>query len=223
MAHYFERREFPSILEQAIIEVQKYLDKEGMLHIPPQTVWSHVEEENYESSDYRVRPLEERLTRIFHLDGSSQTRNIVMTLCQYFMKPIFARGRRYEDVIPTLEELKSKGFKTAIVSNTTWGSPAGLWREEIKRLGLSTYFDVAVFCRDAGWRKPARQIFEFALSQLQVSAQHCAFVGDDPRWDIVGPKAAGMETILIDRLGVMQHMEDETKTIRSLNELQTNL
>jgi len=32
-----------------------------------------------------------------------------------------------------------------------------------------------------------------------------------------------METILIDRLGVMQHMEDETKTIRSLNELQTNL
>ena len=84
------------------------------------------------------------------------------------MKPIFARANCYQDTIPTLKELKSRGYKTAIVSNTTWGSPANLWREHMESLGLSTYFDAVVFCRDVGWRKPAKQIFEYALEKLQI-------------------------------------------------------
>jgi FMN phosphatase YigB (HAD superfamily) len=39
------------------------------------------------------------------------------------------------------------------------------------------------------------------LERLGVEADECLFVGDDPIWDVVGPEALGMETILIDRTG----------------------
>jgi len=61
------------------------------------------------------------------------------------MNPIFARGRCYEDTLPTLQRLRAGDFKTAIVSKTPWGSPAVLWREEMERFGLSEWMDVVVF------------------------------------------------------------------------------
>ena len=89
----------------------------------------------------------------------------------------------------------------------------------MERLDLRAYMDAVVFCRDVGWRKPAKEIFEFTLKKLLALPHQCIFVGDDPRWDLVGPRAVGIETILIDRQGVMQHVEEEPKPIKSLNEL----
>jgi putative hydrolase of the HAD superfamily len=216
LSQYFERSEFPHILEQAITEVQNYLRQKGLLSISPEAMWRGVRDEDHEVRDYRVRPLKERLARIFQLDDSVQSSTLVM-MCRCFMRPIFARGHCYEDALPTLQGLRSRGFKTAIVSNTTWGSPAILWREEIERLGLSKYVDTVVFCRDVGWRKPARQIFEFTLEKLQALPQHCIFVGDDPRWDLVGPRAVAIEAVLIDRRGAMQDAGEEP--IKNLYEL----
>lgn len=222
LAYYFERREFPEILKQAITEVQTYLRKKNLLHVASDVMWSRVEEENYEASDYRVRPLEERLTRIFQIADLACSNEVVKDICCCFMKPIFARSHLYEDTVPTLKELRTEGYKIAIVSNTTWGSPAFLWREEIERLGLSKYADAAVFCRDVGWRKPAKQIFEYTLERLQAPPQDCVFVGDDPRWDIVGPRNVGITPIIIDRKRIVQHVE-EAYCISSLYELPSKL
>jgi putative hydrolase of the HAD superfamily len=76
------------------------------------------------------------------------------------------------------------GFKIGIVSNTSRGSPAFLWREEIGRLGLGQRVDDMVFCRDVGWRKPAKQIFEFALQKFNTNPENCIFVGDHQKWDL---------------------------------------
>jgi len=208
LVRYFERSESTAILQQAIAEVQNVLCRKGLLSISQEDMWQSVEEENHEAKDYRVRPLEERLVRIFQLEDSVQAERLIMAMCRCFMKPVFARGRCYEDTLPALQRLKSEGFKTAIISNTPWGSPAMLWREEIARLGLSEYVDRIVFCRDVGWRKPARQIFEFALEKLQAQPQQCIFVGDDPRRDLLGPRAVGIEAVLIDRRGTMHDAEE---------------
>ena len=176
-----------------------------------------MEKENHEAKNYSVRPLEERLARIFQIDSSVRSDELMTAICQYFMKPIFARGSCYKDTLPVLRELGSRGFRKAIISNTPWGSPANLWREEIKRIGLDKQVDAIVFCRDAGWRKPAKQIFEFTLKKLQASPQDCIFVGDDPRWDLVGPRIVGIEAVLIDRQGKIHDIEE--KPIRNLYEL----
>lgn len=184
LVQYYDRHQFPDILRDAITRVQLKLQIEGKLTVEPDTVWLRVREEDYESEDYRVRPLEDRLTRIFELHDADA--NTLMEHCRTFMEPIFALGRLYDDTIPILRELTSMGVKTAIVSNTPWGSPAELWREEMKLLGLKRLTDALIFCRDLGWRKPARQIFELTLEKMDNTPDQCLFVGDNPRWDVVG-------------------------------------
>jgi putative hydrolase of the HAD superfamily len=216
LARYYGRPEFPAILEEAIGATQNYLRDRGLLSVSNDVMWRRVSEEDYEAEDHRVRPLERRLARIFELDLDS-TVDAGMAVCRAFMKPIFARGHRYEDALPSLRELRMRGLKTAVVSNAPWGSPGDLWREEMARLGLAAFMDVVVFCTDVGWRKPARQIFEFALGRLQSLPQDCVFVGDDPRWDLAGPRAMGMDAILIDRRGTTPDAGGES--IRDLRKL----
>jgi len=216
LLQYYTKSEFPDILDRAVIGVQNYLRKGGSLSVSTETIWARVEEENHERKDHAVRPLEERLTRIFQLDSPAD--EIIMTACRHFMKPIFAIAHRYEDVLPALQKLGEMGVRKAIISNTPWGCPANLWREEIARFDLDKHVDAAFFCRDVGWRKPARQIFDYTFEKLQVEPRECVFVGDDPRWDLVGPRAVGMEAILIDRRGMMQNTDE--KPIKNLYELQ---
>jgi putative hydrolase of the HAD superfamily len=217
LVQYYVRSEFPGILDQAITGVQQYLRQEGLLSVSTKAIWQRVEEENHEARDHAVRPLEERLIRIFQLDGSAISSKVVMDMCRCFMKSIFAVARRYDDVLPVLQELGERGYRRAIISNTPWGSPANLWREELERLSLDDKVDLAVFCRDVGWRKPARQIFDYTLEKLQAEPHDCVFVGDNPRWDLVGPRAVGVDAILIDRRGVLQDSEEEP--IKNLCEL----
>ena len=117
------------------------------------------------------------------------------------MAPIFALAEVYDDTLPTLADLRSRGVRTAIVSNSPWGSPPHLWREHLADLGLADRVDAAFFCGDCGWRKPAPQIFHYVFGRLGVTAERCLFVGDDPRWDLAGPQAVGMRAVIIDRSG----------------------
>jgi putative hydrolase of the HAD superfamily len=221
LARYYDASEFPPILDQAIMEVQRYLDANGLLKVDPDLIRRRVRKEDHESADYRSRPLEERLTRIFGLEASSATNDILREMCKRFMRPIFEKGRVYEDTLPTLKELRSRGLRTAIVSNTSWGSPAILWRHEIKRLGLDSHMDSIVLDLDVGWRKPSERIFRFAMKSLGVTADECLFVGDEPNWDLRGPRAVGMEAVLLDRKGVMVGVQGQS--IRNLHELVSRL
>lgn len=213
LAEYYTRAEFPGILEQALSEVQSYLDLHGVLIPSLEGLRQRVQAENHESRNYRVRPLEARLSRIFgipddrHLDG----------ICRAFLKPIFALGRCYDDSSAVLRELRRRGLKIAIVSNAPWGSPSYLWREEIERLGLREHVDDITICSDIGWRKPARPIFLHTLSKLGLAAEDCVFVGDEPRWDLKGPRRVGMEAIIVDRAGT----SSGTVHVAGLNELLT--
>lgn len=217
LVRYYERDDFPDILHQAIKEVWNFLAKKGLLGVSPEQMWAGVKEENHEEKDYSIRNLEDRLIRIFQLDNTSLPPQIMDNMCRCFMKPIFAIAKVYDDVLPVLCELEKRNISQVIVSNTPWGSPANLWREELKRLGLADHIEAAFFCRDAGWRKPARQIFDFVLEKLRAEPQDCLFVGDDPRWDLAGPKTVGMDAIIINREGKMQNMDG--KTVKSLYEI----
>ncbi len=220
LVRYFQRHEFAALLEQAILEVRIYLWEQGLLTVSTDLMWQRVREENHEAEDHRVRPLGRRLAQIFQL-APAPAPAVIEAMCRRFTAPIFARGYLYEDTVPVLRQLRGKGFRTAIVSNAPWGSPALLWREELERLGLIEWLDAVVFCTDVGWRKPARPIFEFALAKLGAEPQDCLFVGDDPRWDLVGPRAIGMEALLVDRHGVTLNRAGES--IQNLYEVWNRL
>ena len=145
---------------------------------------------NTERSDYAVHRLDQRLNELFSayclVDDSTRA-----VLCEAFMKPIFDSARLDPDAVPLLESLRRRDIKTAIVSNTPWGSSATAWRDELVRHGLLQRVDASVFCGDVGWRKPNPAPFQRALELLEVVPAEAIFVGDDARWDVIGAQNAG--------------------------------
>jgi len=117
-------------------------------------------------------------------------------LADVFFEPVEASLSIASDVVPTIEELRRRGCKLAIVSNTPWGSSSSVWRRALDRFGLTGYFDVIAFSSEVGWRKPSREIFEWVTSRLEVAPEDCVFVGDSPKEDIDGAVNIGMRAVL---------------------------
>ncbi len=216
LAAYHTSAEWPAILERCIGEVQDELRRRGLLRLSPEEVWAGVRKESREVTDYRVLPMEERLMRVFQLDLPPDS-PLIMALCRRFIRPIVTTARLYDDTLPVLQQLTARGVRMGLISNAPWGTPSVLWHEEVGRLGLIPYLEAVVICTDVGWRKPAPQIFQYALAQLGVTPDECLLVGDDTRWDIVGARAVGMEALLIERHDPILHPEE--RPIRNLYEL----
>jgi putative hydrolase of the HAD superfamily len=185
LVRYFTRAEWPPILEQSIADVQALLDERGLLSVSTEEIGRRVAEENHEAEDCRVRPLDGRLCRIFGLDVPHA---LAPALCRAYLRATFEMAYVYEDTIPVLKTLRERGIRTAVVSNSPFGSPPEPWHEELQRLGIAQHVDLAVFCGEVGWRKPARPIFDHVMDRLGGTPEECLFVGDHPKWDIAGAR-----------------------------------
>jgi len=150
---------------------------------------------NAERSDLAVWPLVERLNVLFPHAAQDPTAH--ERLITAFLEPVFATAVLDPSALPTLHALRAAGFRTAIVSNTPWGSPVQPWRAELARHGLLEAVDAAVFCVEVGYRKPHRAPFEHALRLLEARPEDTFFVGDDPRWDVTGAELACLRPILL--------------------------
>ena len=195
LVRYYASSEFPLVLRRCLRECARAL---GQTEDPvrDEDLFERALLLNREQSDYAVRPLVDRLQELFRAHDSLDEAS-AWALSTAFLKPIFATARLDPQAVPLLEALRGRGIKTAIVSNTPWGSPADAWRAELTRHGLLDKVDAAVFCMDVGWRKPHRAPFDRALSLLEVAPADALFVGDDHRWDIVGAQNAGLRPVLI--------------------------
>jgi putative hydrolase of the HAD superfamily len=107
----------------------------------------------------------------------------------------------YQDVIPTLENLKSHGLKLGIISN--WDDRL---RPLLRILKLDRYFDTIVVSCEAGACKPAARIFTRACAGLDVSAGNTLHIGDDLETDLRGAKAAGLQAL---------HLRREARRVRT--------
>jgi HAD superfamily hydrolase (TIGR01662 family) len=130
--------------------------------------------------------------------------------CEVFMKYV----RLDKNAKSTLEELRGK-YKLGIVSN--FAIPECVDKLLAKH-DLDKLFDVVVVSAAVNKRKPSPEIFQKALDKLDVSAENAVFVGDTADADIMGPKAAGMKTIFIERRK-QKEAEQADQTIKSLSEL----
>jgi putative hydrolase of the HAD superfamily len=193
---YYTSGEFPLVLRRCLRECVWALGQTED-HARDEDLFERALLLNREQPDFEVRPLAARLQELFGASESFDEAS-AEALGTAFLKPIFAMARLNPQAIPLLEALRGRGIKTAIVSNTPWGSPAGPWRAELSRHGLLDKVDATVFCMDVGWRKPHRAPFDRALSLLEVAPPDALFVGDDHRWDVVGAQNAGLRPVLLE-------------------------
>jgi putative hydrolase of the HAD superfamily len=104
----------------------------------------------------------------------------------------------YPDAEGVLEQLRQRGYKLGLVTDTD-GIP-GKKHERLKWGPLFKFFDVVVVGgEDTSHPKPDSEPFLLAAKRLGVSPNVCVMIGDKPFTDIKGAKAAGMCTIRIRR------------------------
>jgi putative hydrolase of the HAD superfamily len=95
-------------------------------------------------------------------------------------------------VVETLNELRSRGVRTALVSNST-EDVALVWTET----PFAGLFDATVFSATAGFLKPDREIYELALRELPVPASEALFVGDGANHELEGARRVGLTPVLV--------------------------
>lgn len=189
LVDFYQRDEFPSILRAALQEAGRRM---GADFGPAEA--ARAREEDHERQDLWVRPLEGRLSRIFGM-VDCQT---LAAGCRGFVSVIRDHSRERSQSREILRLLRARGYLLGLISNTPWGSPSDLWREDLAQRRMLDLFHLTLFCRDVGLRKPSPAIFARALNLLGLAAREAVFVGDDPRWDVVGALKVGMEAILLD-------------------------
>ncbi|MDX1950714.1 MAG: HAD-IA family hydrolase [Verrucomicrobiota bacterium] len=100
----------------------------------------------------------------------------------------------FPDVFPTLKNLRSRGFRLAVISN---------WDERLAPLlgdlHLDGYFEAIIVSRDVGHQKPSPEIFHHALSLLKVDPECALHIGDSLREDVTGAAQVGMRAVWINR------------------------
>jgi len=130
------------------------------------------------------------------LEGLGQADNPSLRSALYEEFQRLENWRLYPDVLPTLAELRNRGYRLGVVSN--WEE----WLEELLlTLEVHELFDVIVASGPFGRAKPHPSIFAKALELAGVPPAEAVHVGDSPREDVEGARAAGLRPILIDRRG----------------------
>lgn len=99
----------------------------------------------------------------------------------------------YQDTVPVLEALKSKGIKLGLISNVGFDIRPVLVRE-----GLMDFFHTIVLSCELGECKPSKNVFLHTMDKLGVKHDECLMVGDDAHAD--GAAAlVGIRTLILPR------------------------
>lgn len=185
------------VLPRSLEGASRVLMEAGSRPPPISVLESRWETRRQDPNDTSVRTLEDRLSFTFDIDPNEGA--LLLSACRAFMWPLFSQTRVFEDTLPFLSHARTRGIRVVIVSNTTWGSPAHLWRELLDVIGLSACVDASVFCRDVGRRKPDPMVYRYAMEVAGTPPESCLFVGDNPVWDVEGPERVGIRSVLLDR------------------------
>ena len=117
----------------------------------------------------------------------------------------------FPEVRPALESLSSRYTLVAVTNGNA----------RLDRIGIDHFFHDVVSARSAGAAKPARPIFDAAVSVGGAAAHETRHVGDHPEFDVNGARSAGLRTAWLNRNGHEwpDSFEPPDRTISNLREL----
>ncbi len=100
------------------------------------------------------------------------------------------------DAAPLLAELRRRGIKVGVLSNTMW--PRRVHEQIFVRDEILELIDGAVYTSEIPWVKPHPEAFRAAMRAIGMTdPADCVFVGDRPYDDVHGAKSIGMRAVLV--------------------------
>ena len=100
----------------------------------------------------------------------------------------------YPEVKETLEKLKEKKYKLAILSN---GTPA-LLNQLVKSNNLQNLFDDIFSIEEVGIFKPSSKVYDIPIKKYKIQKEEVAFLSANT-WDISGGGNYGYKSIWVNR------------------------
>ncbi len=119
----------------------------------------------------------------------------------------------YPNALFVLSTLRKRGYKLGLISNTHWRLLKSI------RTKMENTFDVVTLSYEHGYAKPHPSIFLATLKKLEVKANRCLHVGDDPIADVQGAKNVGMKTAFIKRVNLVTNADIIIERVDQLLEL----
>ncbi|HEY7554840.1 MAG TPA: HAD-IA family hydrolase [Candidatus Binatia bacterium] len=133
-----------------------------------------------------------------------------MTLFSYFARP--ESWTLYPEARETLAGLEKRGLMVSVISNFD-----SRLLPILDGLGVAKHFEHVFISSHIGWAKPAREIFDCALTAHKINPSEAVHVGDNLDADVQGAANAGLDAVFLDRSG-MRHVSAPC-CIRNLGEL----
>jgi putative hydrolase of the HAD superfamily len=99
----------------------------------------------------------------------------------------------FPDTISTLKELRQRGYRLGLLSNTWW---AAEWHNaDLALHGLTPLLDEIVYTSDHPHSKPHPSVFLEMMRRLDVAPGYCVMVGDRLDADIGGALDVGIRAV----------------------------
>jgi putative hydrolase of the HAD superfamily len=178
--------------------------------IDPEELWRAVCERHYPAADAAVLAAAAQLAEaeLWRQSGSTQrsaTLDAVfaqagVTASADFLASYYRAWDPHTftdpDVAPLLRELRRRGIKVGVLSNTMW--PRAAHEQIFIRDEVLDLIDGAVYSSEIPWVKPHPEAFRAAMRAVGVThPADCVFVGDRPYDDVHGAKSVGMRAVLV--------------------------
>jgi putative hydrolase of the HAD superfamily len=161
-----------------------------------QESWARCQELYWsDDRDVSCRRQVEHFVELLDLDPSSLDEEVLAQLEHaYAAVAIDVLPAVIEGARETLREIKARGLRVGLISNTG-RTPGYALREILERLGLAQSIDVMVFSNEHGVCKPQPSIFEELRRDLGVAYDEMLFVGDNIYVDVHGAQRCGMRGV----------------------------
>ena len=152
------------------------------VHVAEMDLWRHG------ASSHQSATLE----RVFEQAGVTASDEFLASYFEAWDPHTFTDA----DALPLLRELKRRGIRVGVLSNTMW--PRTAHEKIFVRDEVLDLIDGAVYSSEIDWVKPHAEAFRAAMAAVgEADPAACVFVGDRPYDDIHGAKSAGMRAVLI--------------------------
>ncbi|MDI6099854.1 HAD family hydrolase [Actinoplanes sp. NEAU-A12] len=128
------------------------------------------------------------------------------------------------DAISALTAIRSRGVRTAVVSDCTHELPAFL-----PGLPVAPLLDAQIYSVELGVCKPDPEIYLAACDRLGVAPEDCLYVGDGGSHELTGAAAVGMTPVRLAAPDLANHLVFDAdtnfagRTVRSLTDVLTVL
>jgi 2-haloacid dehalogenase len=120
----------------------------------------------------------------------------------------------FGDVAPGLAHLRDAGHELAVVTN----SARETGERHLTAAGLLDHFTRVVGTDEVGAYKPSRKVYNYALAQLDGTADDTWLVAAHD-WDLIGAHAAGLRTAFVNRGGPAPSTVAPDRVVTAITEL----